>query len=225
MIHVNSKFHKILVACVVGSFLCVAIVALWLYVSVRANLLGYLHTLRDKEGYVSLQQIPQVLKNATVVAEDPGFYKRLPFGGSLITQQLVKLYIEKDKKYLGNNLEYNLQILFLSFCLDTSVFRDMQLELHLNKSWYGLGIQGVSQAAKIYFNKSTEHLNPTESIVLAGLTRSPALYDLRQGEVDSELNILWLQRAKDISRHMKEYGFEDQLDDMEITVYLLSHTQ
>jgi 1A family penicillin-binding protein len=163
-------------------------------------------TITDRNGVVLFQgygavnrqdipftQMPTSIKQATLAAEDPGFYSEPGFsvrgtaraalqdithddaaqGGSTITQQLVKNTLLNDQKSLTRKY----QEVVLSVDLNQRYSKDQILQMYLNTVYYGEGAYGIESAAETYFHKPAKDLTLEESATLAGLPQSPSLYD------------------------------------------------
>lgn len=140
---------------------------------------------------VSLSQIPENVKLATLAAEDAEFYSHPGFsikgmiratfknigegkieGGSTITQQLVKnALLSSEKTYVRKIRE-----LVLSVGVELNFTKDQILEMYLNEVSYGGTTYGIQEASKHYFDKNVEDLTLSEAALLAGLPQSPTLY-------------------------------------------------
>ena len=159
---------------------------------------------------VTLDQVPPVLVNAVVSAEDRNFFKhggidpltilRATFedvrhkginqGGSTITQQYVK------NAYVGR--EYTLwrkiREAVISVKLERKLSKQQILERYLNTIYFGRGAYGVEAAAKAYFNKDVGDLGLKESAYLAGLIREPSNGDVVDNPVEAhDLRFIVLQ--------------------------------
>ena len=142
---------------------------------------------------VPLSEVPKVLRDATVAAEDasfytnPGFdpravvraiyqnvrYGRVVSGASTITQQLVKNTLLSPEA----TGERKIKEAFLAIELTRRYSKDQILEMYLNEIYYGNLAYGVEAASQTYFGKSARQLNLTEASFLAGLPQAPATYD------------------------------------------------
>src|SRR5438093_3425786 len=144
---------------------------------------------------VSYQDIPQVLIDATVSAEDKTFWTnpgvdivgtiRAVFsdvtgrstgqgGASTITQQLVK------QRIVGNEVSIKRKIREAILAVEvTNTYSKQQiLELYFNQIYYGNQAYGVKAAAQTYFGKSDlSKLTLAESALLAGLPQAPSVLD------------------------------------------------
>ena len=141
---------------------------------------------------ISLNDVPEHLKQAVISIEDRRFYKHagldvirnfgalandlrtrsLSQGASTITQQLARtLFLSLEKKFSRKFAE-----MFLALQIERRYTKDEILELYLNQIPFGPGIYGVGAAAEIYLGKKVSELTVVESALLAGLPRWPAGY-------------------------------------------------
>jgi penicillin-binding protein 1A len=145
---------------------------------------------RERRTVVPIEQIPEVLKQAVISAEDARFYKheginylamfrcvargvlsgRVRCGGSTITQQVVKTFLlSKDWKYKRKVKE-----LVLAPRLEQNLKKDEILWLYLNQIYLGHRRYGVEEASRYYFGKPVTELTLGEAAALAGTIQSPA---------------------------------------------------
>ncbi|MEK7597600.1 MAG: transglycosylase domain-containing protein [Patescibacteria group bacterium] len=209
---------------------------------------GYSTVFYDREGKVLydmykdknrvpviFEEIPQILKEATIAIEDKNFYKHGGFsqtgmiraflnmflgrglqGGSTITQQLIKNVLLTNRQTITRKV----QEMILAFEVERRYKKDEILLMYLNEAPYGGTYWGVGTAAKAYFEKSAKDLNLVESAILAGLPQSPSLYSPFIGK-----NEAWKTRTKSVLRRMREdkYITKDQenaaLKKVEITKF------
>lgn len=141
---------------------------------------------------VSINNLPEYVKNAFIDAEDKRFYKHSGFdfirivkaglvnlttksksqGASTISQQLVKnALLSNEKTYKRKMRE-----LVLSLKMEKQFAKDEILEMYLNSIYFGSNAYGIENASKIYFNKSSSDLSLNEACCLAGIIKSPAYY-------------------------------------------------
>jgi penicillin-binding protein 1A len=150
---------------------------------------------------VSINEIPENLKNAFLAIEDIRFkdhngldYKRLAGamvydikkvltksegsfqGASTITQQLIKQkYFLKDSLENRANIERKVQEMYLSVKLTKILSKDQILESYMNTILLGGNAYGVEAAANQYFNKSMDELNLKEFAFLASAANNPTI--------------------------------------------------
>ena len=97
---------------------------------------------------------------------------RSKFGGSTITQQLVKnLTDDRDQKASRKVRE-----IMRARYLETKYSKDVILECYLNTIPMGHGTYGVEVAANYYFSKSVDQLTLAECACLAAITKAPSYY-------------------------------------------------
>lgn len=134
-------------------------------------------------GFHSLDDISDRLIQFIVLLEDPAFAvhrgyqlnrmkkaalnyfrRRVPlFGGSTITQQLVKnLYFTFEQTIRRKIVE-----LFLAIWFEKRLTKVQILELYLNIIYFSCGQYGIHDAAKFYFGKSPKELTANQSFFLA----------------------------------------------------------
>ena len=152
-----------------------------------------LYTIHGEENRtrISLAEIPDFVKWATIATEDQDFYRRdlaIDFkgiarailgllrthslesspGGSTITQQLVKNLILTREKTLSRKIKE----IILSFRIEKTFTRDEILELYLNQIPYGSNAYGIEQSSQTFFGKSAKHLTLSQSAILAALPKA-----------------------------------------------------
>jgi hypothetical protein len=94
---------------------------------------------------------------------------RYVYGGSSLTQQLVKNLLLHRRKTLSRKLEEAL----LAWHLEDIVPKHRILELYINCIEFGPDIYGITRAAAFYFNKRPQDLSPLEAAFLASLKVAP----------------------------------------------------
>ncbi|MFD3696732.1 transglycosylase domain-containing protein [Streptomyces sp. NPDC058646] len=141
---------------------------------------------------VPIDKIPRSMRDAVIAAEnesfetdkgvDPMGIARAVWnmakggstqGGSTITQQYVK------NNYLGSEqtLKRKVTELFISINLGISEEKDTVLAGYLNTAYFGRDAYGIQAAARAYFGKDCQDLNPSESAFLAAVLKGPNLYN------------------------------------------------
>ncbi len=140
---------------------------------------------------VTLDKIPQNLRDATIATEDKNFYKHKGFdvtgyfrsvkdlvfqkrliGGSTLTQQLVKNTLLTRERTVTRKIKE----FILSVQIERRYTKDQILQIYLNEIPYGGTAWGVEAAANQYFGKHVWQLNLVQSAILAGLPQSPSVY-------------------------------------------------
>ncbi len=141
------------------------------------------------------EDIPEVLKQAVIAAEDRSFYEHggvdvrgtlralwsdlrsgTPAqGGSTITQQLVKNTVTGNERTIGRKVREAV----LASQLDRKLGKDEILFEYLSIIYFGEGAYGVGAAAETYFRKPVSQLTLSESALLASLIPAPSRYSPR----------------------------------------------
>jgi len=166
--------------------------------------------------YVSLQDIPEHVRNAFIAAEDQRFWEHdgvdpigivraaksnfedgTSQGASTLDQQVIKQIILKDS---SKRYERKISEILLAVRLEKQMTakygrraaKEKILEVYLNHVYLGKGFYGVEAASQGYFGKSAKDLSLAEAAILAGLPKAPAR-DSPDGHFD---------RAKDRQRYV-----------------------
>ncbi|MFI8003907.1 transglycosylase domain-containing protein [Streptomyces sp. NPDC086010] len=164
---------------------------------------------------IEYAQIPEAMRNAVISAEnksfehdrgiDPmgiarAFYNMAKGGdtqgGSTITQQYVKNSMLTQDQTISRKFKE----LFITLKVGKTETKEKVMTGYLNVSYYGRGASGLQAAARAYYNKDAQDLNPSECAFLATLLKGASYYDPAGApEVDpvkatKEMNT---QRAKD----------------------------
>lgn len=144
------------------------------------------------ERRVVTRDIPEMIKNAFIAAEDAKFYRHqgLDFlgilraayvnfksgsrrqGASTITQQVARSFLlSREKTYVRKAKEA-----LLAWQIERSLSKDEILHLYLNHIYLGHGAYGVAAAAEIYFGKKLHEVSLAEAAILGGLPQAPSRY-------------------------------------------------
>ena len=180
---------------------------------------------------IKLDQMPKNLKNAYVAIEDERFYKhngvdikrtgaavvqyiihrgKSSFGGSTITQQLVKNITKDDERSGAEGILRKVKEWAKAYQIERMLSKDQILELYLNIIFVGGSNNlGVEVGAEYYFNKSASDLDLAECAFLAGINNSPNSYN-PYGEKDNSEKIK--TRTKTVLNKMKELGMIEQAE-------------
>ncbi|NLX64379.1 MAG: transglycosylase domain-containing protein [Clostridiaceae bacterium] len=176
-----------------------------------------IHSIRARENYTTLDELPKIYIDAVIAVEDHRFYQHGPIdiisigralwvnltsfslaeGGSSITQQLAKnIYFTQEKK-----LERKFAETFMAFALENQYEKNEILELYVNTIYFGSGYYGVYDASQGYFGKAPSEMTDYESTLLAGLPNAPSVYS---PDVNPELSF---QRQQQVLARMVDCGY------------------
>jgi penicillin-binding protein 1A len=156
------------------------------------NAIAALHGDQDRQN-VTLDQVPQVMVDAVLAAEDREFFSHGgvdPFGtaralwadirnegstqgGSTITQQYVKTVYLSSERTLSRKIKEAI----LSIKVEQQFTKQQILERYLNVVYFGRGAYGVGAASRTYFGHDLSKITLPEAAYLAGLIRSPGTAD------------------------------------------------
>ena len=151
---------------------------------------------REKRQLVKIGDIPPHLIQAVVAIEDRRFYAHrgvdwlgilralyrnvraggVTEGGSTLTQQLVKNFFLTPKRTIWRKSAE----MIMAVMVEARYSKAAILELYLNEIYLGqrgsISINGVGEAARLYFRKDVRELAIAEAALMAGLIRAPHLY-------------------------------------------------
>ena len=156
------------------------------------QLLQQIHTTIDRQ-WVRYEDIPENLINAAIAIEDKRFHEHQgvdwittvkaclnmfmggdsTFGGSTITQQLVK----NDTGDKSVTVQRKVMEIFRAQYAEKLYEKDTIMEYYLNTIYFGRGCYGVKSAAEEYFGKELQSLTIAECASLVGITNNPSLYN------------------------------------------------
>ncbi|WP_141433230.1 transglycosylase domain-containing protein [Bacillus sp. 03113] len=166
---------------------------------------------------VTIEELPDYVKNAVIAIEDERFYKHHGFdvkgitrafiknlfagsitgGGSTITQQLTKNALLSPQQTYKRKIEE----LFLAVEIEKHYKKDEILQMYLNQVYFGSGAWGIDEASKKYFNKDIENVTVSEAALMAGLLQAPSALN-PFNHYDRAI-----QRRNIVLSKMKEEGF------------------
>lgn len=146
----------------------------------------------EKRTLVSIRDIPDTAKWATVAIEDRKFYEhhgvywrglfragimsiikwqRLQ-GTSTLTQQLIKNAILTNERSVMRKFKE----FILAVQMERIFTKDQILQLYFNEIPYGSTIYGIESAAQSYFGKPVKSLSLDEAALLAAIPQRPDFY-------------------------------------------------
>lgn len=172
--------------------------------------------------YVRLEAMPGYVGGAAYLSEEMGFFTgsgvsipliakalgtnltrgRFAYGGSTVTQQLVKNLFLTRKKTLARKF----QEAIIAARIARAVSKERVLELYLNCIEFGPDLYGIGPAAQHYFQKGAHSLTPMEAVFLAMLKPAPrrGAWYRRQGRTPKMP--YWEQRARLLLERLEARG-------------------
>ena len=189
---------------------------------VIANLSG-----DEKRKIITLEDMSQYLPKAYVAIEDERFYKHSgvdfkrtagailntvftgssSYGGSTITQQLVKNITKDDEASGLAGIFRKIKEWAKAYQVERMISKDQILELYLNILFVGGegNLHGVELGAEYYFNKSAKDLSLAECAYMAGINSSPMSYNPFDTSTDNTEKIK--NKTKTVLEKMKELEY------------------
>ncbi|PIR13536.1 hypothetical protein COV49_01820 [Candidatus Falkowbacteria bacterium CG11_big_fil_rev_8_21_14_0_20_39_10] len=172
----------------------------------------------EQRTLVTLDKIPDYVKQATIAIEDKDFYKHKGIslwgiargviwqtirgkkaqGGSTLTQQFVKNAILTPERKISRKIKEWI----LSYKIEEKYSKDEILQMYFNEIPYGSTAYGVEAASRRYFGKSVQDINLPEAAILAALPQAPSRYSPYGSNKD-----LLIQRQHYILDLMLEQGY------------------
>lgn len=174
----------------------------------------------ERRLFTPAEDIPDLVKNAFISAEDRNFYTHQGFdvagmvsavvdaiesrgqelrGASTITQQVMKNFLLDGSV----TAERKIKEIILAVRIEQAMSKDRILELYLNEIFLGQNSFGVTAAALTYFNKPLTELTVGEAAYLASLPKSPSN---RHPVRDREIAVFWRNNTL---RLMHQNGYID----------------
>ena len=146
----------------------------------------------ERRNFTPINQIPQVMKDAVLAAEDARFYQHggvdykgiaraalenlrdaRSQGASTITMQVARnFYLSTEKTFTRKIYE-----ILLALKIESVLGKDQILELYMNQIYLGQRANGFASAAEIYFGKKLKDVTVAEAAMLAGLPKAPSAYN------------------------------------------------
>ena len=174
----------------------------------------------DNGIWVKFEDMPKQLIDAFIAIEDDRFYSHngvdwittskafinyfnpfseSEFGGSTITQQLVKNLTGDSEAKITRKV----QEIFRALNLEKELSKEQIMEMYLNVIYFGNNCTGVQTAADTYFGKDVGDLTVEECATLAGIVKNPYAYNparFPENSQDRRNDVIWaMQDQKKIS--------------------------
>jgi membrane peptidoglycan carboxypeptidase len=182
---------------------------------------------------VNISQIPMVMQNAIIAAEDKTFrtnpgisytgmirsfindVEGKPLqGGSTLTQQFAK------NAYLTQNQTFSRKIdeIFIALKIGHTWSKDRVMQEYLNTVFFGRNAYGIEAASKAWLGKDISQVNdPAEAAFLASLVNQPTNFSKGYDSgVDQATQLYWQTQLKTrwsaVLKNMLSYGLIKQAD-------------
>jgi penicillin-binding protein 1A len=146
----------------------------------------------ERRTFTPIEQIPAVMKQAVLAAEDARFYDHdgvdyrgmvraalenlrdaRSQGASTITMQVARnFYLSTEKTFTRKLYE-----VLLTWKIEQLLSKDRILELYLNQIFLGHRAHGFAAAAQTYYGKPLAQLSIAEAAMLAGIPKAPSAFN------------------------------------------------
>ena len=175
----------------------------------------------ERRAFVSIDKVPQNLKDAVLAIEDRRFYKhggvdtkgilraiknnvtgKSHEGASTITMQVAKNFFTTPGK--KRTMVTKIKEALLALKIEKTLSKDQIFELYLNQIYLGQRSYGFAAASQVYFGKALVKLTLAESALLAGLPKAPSSYNPFINPKRAS------DRQHEVLRDMRRFGFIDE---------------
>ena len=183
----------------------------------------------DRE-LVSYKDLPQVLVDAIVAAEDSRYFQHQGFdlvrfvkatinhlngdsnagGASTITMQISKQVFTSNVSTGIEGIIRKFTDIYLSmFQIEKNYSKEEILEIYVNYPFLGAHSYGVEMACQNYFGKSVRDINLVEAALIAGLFNAPSDFDPYENVYNAT------KRRNEVLNLMHRHGYitDEQLQD------------
>ncbi len=142
--------------------------------------------------WIPYNEMPDAMKDAIVAIEDKRFFSHDgvdwlrtgsavlnlakgddSYGGSTLTQQLIKNLTDDDEVSINRKIREIIKALNV----EKEYTKEEILEAYLNVVNFGGNCQGVQAASQRYFGKDIADCSIAECAAIAGITQNPSLWD------------------------------------------------
>ena len=191
----------------------------------------------EKRKIISLEDMADYLPKAYVAMEDERFYQHSgvdlkrtagaiiqtllgnsSYGGSTITQQLVKNLTQDDERAGLAGIMRKVREWAKAYQVERMISKDQILELYLNILYVGGegNLHGVELGAEYYFNKSAKDLSLAECAFMAGINSSPNRYNPFEETTDN--TELIKSQTKVALNKMNELGYINSQEEYDTAI-------
>ena len=146
----------------------------------------------ERRELAPISQIPQVMKDAVLAAEDSRFFEHggvdylgmvraglanfgrsKSQGASTISMQVARnVYLTAEKTYTRKIYE-----VLLTFKLEHMLTKEQILEIYMNQIFLGHRAYGFAAASQAYYGKPLKDVTVDEAAMLAGLPKAPSAFN------------------------------------------------
>ena len=191
-------------------------------VSVEGDLLGEFG--EERRAIVSIAEVPDVMKNAILAAEDERFYQHggvdylsvlraaaanltsgSQQGAGTITMQVARNFFLTREKTVTRKLREVL----LAWKIEASLPKDEILQLYVNQIFLGQRAYGFAAASQIYFGKPLKDVTVAEAAMLAGLPKAPSTFNPISNPNRAKTRQLYVLRRMHDLKYISDDSFRE----------------
>ena len=190
----------------------------------------------ENRSWVSYSSMPDHLINSFLAIEDERYWQHNgvdwrrtfgaaiqfvtgndDYGGSTITQQLIKNVTQDD----DTTIQRKVKEIFRALSLSEKRTKEEVLEMYLNRIHLSRSNYGVQAAANYYFGKDVSELTLLESACLASIPKSPTKYDpVRNPEYNKQRREVVLDKLLELKWITKEEYDEAMSQELVLNITL-----
>ncbi len=148
----------------------------------------------ERRNVVSIGEVPLLMKQAILAAEDDRFYQHGGVdyvgilraavanalhtgarrqGASTITQQVARnFFLSSEQSYTRKFYE-----ILMAFKIESTLTKDQILEVYINQIYLGQRAYGFASAERVYYGKALKDITPAEAAMLAGMPKAPSTFN------------------------------------------------
>ncbi len=161
----------------------------WVY-DIKGRVIG--HFAKEKRSLVAMKDISKHFINALLAVEDREFWHhnginysaitramirnilalRFRQGGSTITQQLAKVLFTKSER----TIKRKIYEMLTAKEIEDKYSKDEILLMYVNYIFFGNNVNGIEEAANLYFTKPAKDLNKGEATFIACIIANPTYF-------------------------------------------------
>ncbi|GAA1601323.1 transglycosylase domain-containing protein [Catellatospora bangladeshensis] len=203
----------------------------YVYASNGTTLLATMYDENRRD--IPLSQVPPVVRQAVLAAEDQNFYKHIGVdvkgiarafiankragsveqGASTLTMQYVRLTISYSATTAQEVVDATedtawrkIREMRYALAIEEKLSKDDILEGYLNTAYFGNRAYGIFAAAKVYFDKEPKDLTAAEAAFIAALVKFPGDFDAQS------------LRGKDLAVSRRDYVLDEMVQTKALTL-------
>jgi penicillin-binding protein 1A len=188
----------------------------------------------ERRALVKISDVPDVMKDAILAAEDDRFYEHggidysgviraalsnftagtVRQGASTITMQVARnFFLTKEKTWTRKFNE-----VLLTLKIEHNLSKDEILQLYINQIYLGQRAYGFAMASQVYFGKPLSQISIAEAAMLAGLPKAPSAYNPIVNPKRAKLRQLYVLRRMHDLKYISDEQYQTAQQEPIVTV-------